>query len=110
VDRPAPVDAAGRFARASGESNLGAGESEALSLAVEIQAARVLVDERAARRVAQAMGLSVVGTLGVLLAAKRKGLVAEVRPLIDALLQRGFWVAPHLVERALFVAGEGDGT
>ncbi len=69
-------------------ASLGAGESEALSLAVELRADRLLVDERAARRAAEALGLGVLGTLGILLAAKRKGLVAEVRPLVDELLRR----------------------
>jgi hypothetical protein len=87
-------------------ANLGAGESEALSLAVEIRADLLFVDERAGRRVAAALGLSVVGTLGVLLAAKRRGLVAEVRPLIDDLVRRGFWVAPRLVKQALLAAAE----
>jgi len=77
-----------------------------LSLAAEIRADRLLLDERAARRVAEALGLSVVGTLGVLLAAKRRGLVAEVRPLIDELVRQGFWVAPRLVKQVLLAAGE----
>ncbi len=74
-------------------TSLGAGEGEALSLAVEIRAGHVLVDERAARRTAEALGLTVIGTLGVLLAAKRKSLVPEVRPLLDELLRQGFWRA-----------------
>jgi hypothetical protein len=53
--------------------SLGAGESEALALAVEMRTGRLLVDERAARHAAQALGLNVIGTLGVLLAAKREG-------------------------------------
>ena len=87
-------------------ASLGAGESEALSLAVEIRADLLFVDERAGRRVAAALGLSVVGTLGVLLAAKRTGHIAEVRPLVDELLRQGFWVAPRLVKQALLAAAE----
>jgi len=87
-------------------ANLGAGESEALSLAIEIRADLLFVDERAGRRVAAALGLSVVGTLGVLLAAKRTGHIAEVRPLVDELLRQGFWVAPRLVKQALLAAAE----
>ena len=62
-------------------ANLGAGESEALSLAVEIRADLLFVDERAGRRVAAALGVSVVGTLGVLLAAKRTGRSPRYGPL-----------------------------
>lgn len=102
IQRPLAQPIAPLVLRAS----LGAGESEALSLAVELRAGRLLVDERAARRTAEALGLSVIGTLGVLLAAKRKGLVAGVRPLVDELLRQGFWVSPRLVRQALSAAGE----
>jgi predicted nucleic acid-binding protein len=87
-------------------SSLGAGESEALSLAMELHADYLLVDERAARRAARALGLRVIGTLGVLLAAKRKRLITEVRPLLDELLRKGFWVSPRLVRQSLLAAGE----
>jgi predicted nucleic acid-binding protein len=74
---------------------------------MELHADRLLVDERAARRAAGALGLGVIGTLGVLLAAKRKRLITEVRPLVDELLRQGFWVSPRLVRGALLAAGEG---
>jgi hypothetical protein len=49
----------------------------------------------------------VIGTLGVLLAAKRKGLVPAVRPLVEALLEKNFWISPQLGQRALAEVGEG---
>ena len=55
-------------------SGLGAGEREALSLGLEGHADRVILDDLPARRLAHALGLRVIGTLGVLLAAKRRGL------------------------------------
>jgi predicted nucleic acid-binding protein len=66
------------------------------------------VDEKAARHLAEALGLNVLGTLGVLLAAKRKGLIPAARPLVEALLERNFWISPQLVERALAGIGEGS--
>lgn len=89
-------------------ANLGAGESEAISLAVEISADRFLVDDRAARRVAQGLGLAVVGTLGVLLAAKRRALLTTIRPSLEALRENGFWISPRLVAGALAAAGESE--
>lgn len=103
VERPLAQAIAPLVLRAS----LGAGESEALSLAMEVHADRLLVDERAARRAARALGLAVIGTLGVLLAAKRKGLITEVGSPLDDLLRQGFWVSPRLVRQALSAAGEG---
>jgi uncharacterized protein len=61
-------------------ASLGAGESEAISLAQEIHANWLLLDERPGRRLAQALGLRVAGTLGLLNRAKEKGLLAAVRP------------------------------
>jgi predicted nucleic acid-binding protein len=60
------------------QASLGPGESEAISLALELGARWVILDERSARRVAEALGLPVVGTLGILLAAKRRGLLDAV--------------------------------
>jgi predicted nucleic acid-binding protein len=88
------------------QAALGAGESEALSLAVELTAARAVIDERAARRVAEGMGIPVIGTLGMLLLAKRRGLIPAVRPLIDDLLRHDFRVADDLLENVLRSAGE----
>lgn len=93
---------AGEILRAS----LGAGESEAISLAQELRAEWLLLDERSARRLAQALGLRVAGTLGLLNRAKEKGLLDTVRPHVEALLQRGFHATPALVERILSEAGE----
>jgi predicted nucleic acid-binding protein len=55
------------------QASLGPGESEAISLALEVSSRWVILDERPARRLAQALGVPVIGTLGVLLASKRRG-------------------------------------
>lgn len=52
-------------------ASLGAGESETISLALEIGARLVILDDRPARRLAQSLSLPVIGTLGILLAAKK---------------------------------------
>jgi predicted nucleic acid-binding protein len=87
-------------------ASLGPGESEAISLALEIHADRLIVDERAGRRVAEALGIRVAGVLGLLVLAKQRGLVPFVRPHLDALLQSGFRADPELVKRILRRAGE----
>jgi hypothetical protein len=87
-------------------AQLGPGESEALSLAIEMQAQRLLLDERAGRRLAAALRIPVIGTLGVLLAAKRLGHLASIRPPLEELRARGFWIADSLVEQVLEAAGE----
>lgn len=89
------------------QASLGAGESEAISLALELRADLVIVDDKAARHLAEALGLKVIGTLGVLLAGKRKGFVPAVRPHVEVLLEKDFWVSPQLVEHVLREIGEG---
>lgn len=88
------------------EARLGAGETEAISLALELHADQLVVDEKAGRHLATHLGLNVIGTLGILLAAKRKSLIPAVRPQIEALLEKNFWISPQLVERTLAQVGE----
>jgi predicted nucleic acid-binding protein len=78
-------------------AGLDAGESAALSLAMEIHANAILLDERRGHEVATALGLPTIGLLGVLLRAKATGIVPSVRPVLDA-LQRdaGFWISESL--------------
>jgi predicted nucleic acid-binding protein len=88
------------------QASIGAGETEAISLALELQADHLVVDDRAARVLAEGLGVKLIGTLGVLLAAKRKSLIPAVRAPIEALLERNFWIGPKLVEHTLGAAGE----
>jgi uncharacterized protein len=83
------------------------GEAEAIACALEGSATLLLIDERRGRRVAQQLGISVIGLVGVLLLAKRRGLVAQIRPLLDGLRQRaGFWMSEALYARVLQEAEE----
>ncbi len=95
-----------RQARPSDMRGLDLGERCAIAMALDLGAA-LLVDDRAARRHAELLGLSVMGTLGVLVLAKRKGLVAEVKPLVEALRQGGHFVSQSALHAVLRVAGEG---
>ncbi len=61
-------------------ASLGLGESEAISLALETKARLLILDDRPARRLAQALRLPLIGTLGILLTAKRKGHISKVKP------------------------------
>ena len=65
------------------------------------------MDERKGRNVALRFGLKFIGLLGVLMEAKNKGLIQEVKPLLDALISKaGFWISPQLYNRVLESAGE----
>ncbi|MFZ4589203.1 MAG: DUF3368 domain-containing protein [Terrimicrobiaceae bacterium] len=63
------------------------------------------MDERAGRAVARQMGLKTLGVLGLLVEAKRRGLVPSLEPLIDRLRREaGFWISPQLEKSILFAA------
>jgi predicted nucleic acid-binding protein len=87
---------------------LGDGEREAIALAVELGVEQILLDDLPARKIARELGLSVIGVLGVLLAAKRQGLLQLVRPEREKLLKTSFFLTPQLVEALLRDAGEAD--
>jgi predicted nucleic acid-binding protein len=85
------------------------GEAAALSLAVEIHADAVLIDERRGYEVAVQLGLRTIGILGILLRAKSAGFLPAVKPVLDA-LQRdaGFWLSELLRKQVLKAAGEAS--
>ena len=84
-----------------------AGEAAAIALAVE-RGALLLIDELAGRKVAAAHRLRFVGTLGILVEAKRRGYLTELRPSIDALERESFWISATLRARVLREAGERE--
>ncbi len=68
---------------------------------------RVLVPpDRRARRFADLLGVTYTGTLGVLLRAKRKGLLERLEPVCGALEERGFRLSPATRRSVLSMAGE----
>jgi len=81
------------------------GESAAIGRALEIGAA-LLMDERAGRSRALALGLEVTGTVGVLVRARRRGLVGPLTPLLAALRASGQRLSDALVRQALADVGE----
>ena len=75
-------------------------------LAQELQADTLIIDERTGYRIAQAQGLHVIGTLTVLLMAKNQGLIPSVKPLLDAMIQRGRWYSQFVYEDFLKKIGK----
>ncbi len=77
------------------------GEAEAIVLALERNADFLLIDDRDARSLAKKLGLQVMGTLGVIALAKYEGLIPKAKPIIDKLVESGFWISMRLLEEFL---------
>ncbi|PAX51756.1 DUF3368 domain-containing protein [Brunnivagina elsteri] len=86
--------------------DLGKGESQVLSLALGDPDFAAIVDDRAARRCGQALGISIIGTGGLLILAKRRGIIPSISPGIQALRDAGLWLSDSLVNLLKEQAGE----
>ena len=82
------------------------GEAEAIALALELSDVLLILDDKKARRVAQQMGMKVIGTVGMLLRAKRQGVIAEVKPLFMRLTEVNFRLSQGIIHEALRLSGE----
>ncbi len=87
-------------------NDLGPGETETLMLALESPGSIVLLDDALARRVAETLKISFMGTLGLLLDAKKAGLIPTLRPELDRLQALRFRLATHTRLTVLKLAGE----
>ena len=88
-------------------AELDKGEAEAIALPHETNADAVLLDERDARQAAMRLGLRPLGTIGVLIWAKKSGRLQDLRAMLNALEgQGGFRISRALYEQALREVGE----
>jgi predicted nucleic acid-binding protein len=86
---------------------LGAGERAVLTLAMAAPDSVAIIDDLPGRKVAARFGVKVTGTLNVVLAAKQRGHIPVVRPILDRLQELRFRVSGELREHVLTLAGEG---
>ncbi|MDP5208122.1 DUF3368 domain-containing protein [Microbulbifer sp. 2205BS26-8] len=88
--------------------HLDLGESEAIALSLELDADVLIIDEVAGRAVAKKLVHSIIGMVGVLLEAKKKGHVTQVKPYLDKLRSTGFRLGEDIYKLALTRAGEAQ--
>ena len=82
-----------------------AGEASAIAVAIEYGCG-VLMDDKAGRKMAANAGVPAIGTVGVLVLAKRKGLVPLLAPLLEELAGSGYFLGEGIIAAALAVSGE----
>lgn len=75
-------------------------------MAQEINADLLIIDEKKGRAHAKTLGLDITGMIGILLLAKERGLIQEVKPYLDKLVATNFKLGLNLYNQALLMAGE----
>jgi predicted nucleic acid-binding protein len=86
--------------------DLDQGEAEVLALALEHAADQVIMDDALARIAATLLHIPCIGTLGILITGKTRGLITTVKAPLDAMTAAGLWIAPALYEQVLHKLGE----
>ena len=87
-------------------NQLDLGETETIILAKELDADFVIIDENVAYKIAKSCELNVVRTLSILLRAKEKGLIPELKPLLDEMIIKGRWYSQRIYKTVLEQTGE----
>ena len=88
------------------EWRLGAGESSVLALASEHPGTEAIIDDLAGRKCAASLNIPVRGTLGIVLVAKKRGLIPEAQPVIEDIMTAGLYLSRKVVDEALGRVGE----
>jgi predicted nucleic acid-binding protein len=89
-------------------NTLDKGEAAVIQLALDESIQTVCIDEAAGRRIARLNGLSVTGSVGVLLRALNEGHQFSMREAIDRMMTQGIWLSDRVIEFALTRVGEGS--
>lgn len=86
--------------------DLDKGEAEAIILATEIGADLIIMDEKLGRFHAKHADLKVTGTVGVLIKAKREGIINELKPLLFELRAKDVWISEKFIDEILSLVHE----
>ena len=85
---------------------LGSGESAVLAEALGLPGCRAVIDDLTGRKCAASLGIPVIGTLGIVLRARRQGKIPAARTVVEDLLRGGMFLSRALLDRALALVGE----
>lgn len=84
------------------------GEAEAIALAIENNNSILIIDEKKGRKIAFSYDLKVIGTLRVIMLAKKRNLVEDIRPIIKSLREVGFRVSDKLEQEILRISHDEE--
>ena len=87
-------------------NNLGQGEASSIALASQMKNSLLIIDEKKGRIAALKHVISIIGSLGVLVEAKRKGVIVSVREALSKIEETNFRVSESIKKKVLEKAGE----
>ena len=79
------------------EERLDKGEASSIALALETKNSTLIIDEIKGRKIAQSFNIDIIGTIGIILLAEKKGLISDVTGLILRLVNKGFRLSDKLI-------------
>ncbi|MES2428383.1 MAG: DUF3368 domain-containing protein [Bacteroidota bacterium] len=88
------------------EQQVDKGEASAIALALEIPESLIILDDLEGRNLANHLGITMTGTIGVLVKAKLKGIIPSIKPLLTKIKLTNFRISPLIEASALKEAGE----
>jgi len=88
------------------EMQIDKGESSAIALAIETPDSTLILDDCKARKIAEQLGLSYTGTIGVIIKAKLMGIISSIKPLLERIKQTDFRLTTDIINQALGEAKE----
>jgi len=89
------------------EQSVDLGEASAIALAMEFEHSLLIIDDLKGKKFAQKLGLHVIGTLGVLVEAKKAGFIPHLKPILEKVRQTNFHLSERLEKMILALAEEG---
>lgn len=88
------------------EMQIDKGESSAIALALEVPNCTLILDDFKARKIAQNLGLSFTGTIGIIIKAKLNGTIPSIKPYLEKIKETNFRISAEIELQALKEAGE----
>jgi len=82
------------------------GEASAIALAIEFSDSVVILDDYKARKLAESLGIQIIGTIGIIIKAKRGGVIESIKPFLQKMRQTDFRISEEIEKRALEESGE----
>ena len=83
------------------ESRLDKGEASSIALSLEMDYVQLIIDDHKGRKIAQSLHLNIIGTIGILVLAHKKGLIQDIKEILFKLVNSGFRISKDLIQKII---------